>query len=360
MGLTIDGSRTRDARRRSGIVVALVIVALTTLVAAPRPAHAFEIAVQDDHTFLARTSYSREHALDQARAIGATTLRVNVIYADWVRLGTGPYDSLVDLARSKGFRLHFTLLGTPRYFDARAPRWIGHKYPSPIRFASWVSEVAAHFKGRVRRYSIWNEPDLVYYLEPQRKAPSMYANLFKAGYRTIKGIDPGAQVLWGELFSGNLRNPGGTAPMKFLWAATRNGARADGFAYHPFQYNLAPEQKSKRYVGISSISTIKANLRDLARRGRLRTPSGRPLPIYFTEFGYQILGSTPVRSEARRASWTVSAFRIAKRAGVRSMLLYHLVRTYTRRWDSGVITLGGTPLLTYRALLGARRALVGR
>jgi hypothetical protein len=42
------------------------------------------------------------------------------------------------------------------------------------------------------------------------------------------------------------------------------------------------------------------------------------------------------------------------------MLLYHLVRTYTRKWDSGVITLGGTPLLTYRALLGARRALVGR
>jgi hypothetical protein len=360
MGLTIAGSRGRGARRRSGIVIALVALALTTLAAAARPAHAFEIAVQDDRTLLAGTSYSRTRALDQARAIGATALRVNVIYADWVRLGTGPYDSLVDLARSKGFRLQFTLMGTPRYFDARAPRWIGHRYPSPIRFASWVSEVAKHFTGRVRRYSIWNEPNLVYYLEPQRKAPSMYANLFKAGYQTIKRIDPGAQVLWGELFSGNLHNPGGTAPMNFLWAATRNGARADGLAYHPFQYNLAPDRKSKRYVGISSISGIRANLRDLSRRHRLRTPSGRPLPIYFTEFGYQILGSYPVRSEARRASWTVSAFRIAKRAGVRSMLLYHLVRTYARRWDSGVITIGGTPLLTYRALLGARRALVGR
>jgi hypothetical protein len=344
-------------KTRAGIVVA---VALAALAGAVKPAHAFEIAVQDDRTLLAGTSYSRGHALDQIRAIGATVVRVNVIYADWVRLGPGAYDSLVDLVRSKGLRVHFTLLGTPRYFDARAPRWIGHRYPSPIRFASWVSEIATHFKGRVRRYSIWNEPDLRYYLEPQSLAPSMYANLFKAGYRTIKGIDPRAQVLFGELFSGNLPNPGGTAPMKFLWAATRSGARADGLAYHPFQYNLAPDRKSKRYVGISSISTIKANLRDLARSHRLRTPAGGPLPIYFTEFGYQVLGSYAVRSEARRASWTVSAFRIAKREGVRSMLLYHLVRTYARRWDSGVIAIGGTPLLTYRALLGARRALVGR
>ena len=356
MGLTVH-RRGRAAWRRRGLVVA---VALAALAATAGPARAFEIGVQDDRTLLAGTSYSRAHALDQARAIGATALRVNVIYADWVRMGTGPYDSLVDLARSKGLRVQFTLMGTPRYFDRRAPRWIPSRYPSPVRFATWVSEVASHFKGRVRRYSIWNEPNLVYYLEPQSKAPSMYANLYKAGYSAIKRVDRGAQVLFGELFSGNLHKPGGTPPMSFLWAATRHGARADGLAYHPFQYNLAPTRRSKRIVGIASISTIKSNLRDLAHSHRLRTPSGRALPIYFTEFGYQVLGSYPVRSEARRASWTVAAFRIAKRAGVRSMVLYHLVRTYARRWDSGVITIGGTPLLTYRALVGARRALVGR
>jgi hypothetical protein len=343
--------------RRSGI---LAVLTLAVLAAAAKPAGAFEIAVQDDRTLLAGTSYSRGHALDQARAIGATTLRVNVIYADWVRKGTAPYDSLVDLARSKGFRLQFTLMGTPRYFDARAPRWIGHKYPSPIRFASWVGQVARHFKGRVRRYSIWNEPNLIYYIEPQRKAPSIYANLFKAGYATIKRVDRGAQVLFGELFSGNVALPGGTGPMGFLWAATRSGARADGLAYHPFQYNLAPDRHSKRYVGIADTATIKANLRDLARRHRLRTPSGGPLPVYFTEFGYQLLGSYAVRPEGRRASWTVAAFRMAKRSGARSMLYYHLVRTNVHKWDSGIITTGGTPLLTYRALLGARRALVGR
>jgi hypothetical protein len=357
MGLRIERMRAGAAWRRSAIVAAVVLAALAV---AAKPARAFEIAIQDDRTFLAGTSYSKDKAYAQARAIGATVLRVNVIYAEWVRLGAARYDALVDQARAHGFTVQFTLMGTPRYLDRRAPRWLGHRYPSPIRFASWTSQVATHFKGRVRRYGIWNEPNLSYYLEPQSKAPSIYANLYKAGYKTIKRIDPGAQVLFGELFSGNLRRPGGTAPMSFLWGATRSGARADGLAYHPFQYNLAPDRVSKRYVGISGISTIKANLRDLARRHRLRTSSGRPLPIYFTEFGYQILGSNPVRSEARRASWTLSAFRIAKRAGIRSMLLYHLVRTYARRWDSGVITTRGTPLLTYRVLLSARRALTGR
>ena len=357
MGHTV----TRRRGGRPGRFAALAaLLACLALGLAAQQARAFEIAVQDDHTLLAGSGYSKDRALDQARALGATVLRVNVIYADWVRLGPSAFDAVVDLARAHGFRVQLTLMGTPRYYDARAPRWLPDKYPSPIRFASWVSEIATRFKGRVRRYSIWNEPNLSYYLEPQRRAPSIYANLFKAGYTTIKRIDPRAQVLFGELFSGNLRNPGGTAPMSFLWGATRSGARADGLAYHPFQYNLAPDRRSKRYVGISGISTIKANLRELARRHRLRTPAGGALPIYFTEFGYQILGSYPVRSEARRASWTVAAFRIAKRAGVRSMLYYHLVRSYVRRWDSGLITRGGTPLLTYRVLASARRALVGR
>src|SRR5256885_3029270 len=126
MGLTIDGIRAGSRRLRIAIVLAL---ALAAMAAAAGPARAFEIAVQDDRTLLAGTSYSRDRALDQARAIGATVVRVNVIYADWVRLGPGAYDSLVDLVRSKGMRVHFTLMGTPRYFDAHAPRWIGHKYP---------------------------------------------------------------------------------------------------------------------------------------------------------------------------------------------------------------------------------------
>src|SRR5437764_905440 len=356
MGLTIQRLRGRGA---GGRIAILAVLALAAFAFVAKPARAFEIAVQDDRTFLAGTSYSKERAYNQARAIGATLLRVNVVYADWVRFGPGPYDSLVDRARAHGLRLQMTLLGTPRYYERSAPRAVNYRYPSPVRFASFAHDVASHFRGRVGRYSIWNEPNVGYFLGPQNRAPSMYANLFKAGYRSIKAIDRRAQVLFGELYSGNLRGIGGTAPMRFLQRAAR-GAHADGLAYHPFQYNFAPDQRNRRFVALASISTIKANLRDLARRGRLRTSSGRPLPIYFTEFGYQVLGSWAVRPESKRARWIAAAFRLAKRSGVHSMLYYHLIRTNARSWDSGLITLGGTPLPAYRALLSARRSLVGR
>ena len=100
-------------------------------------------------------------------------------------------------------------------------------------------------------------------------------------------------------------------------------------------------------------------MRSAARRRAVRTGSGRPLPIYFTEFGYQIKGSYRVRSESRRASWTVEAFRMAKSGGARSMLYYHLVRNYGGHWDAGIIDAGGTATPVFNALVGARRALIG-
>jgi hypothetical protein len=210
----------------------------------------------------------------------------------------------------------------------------------------------------VIRYSVWNEPNIVYYLEPQRKAPTLYRNLYRAAYNAIKSADPGAQVLYGELYSGNLRGGGGTAPLTFLARAT-GGLRADGLAYHPFQFNFGPYQRSRRFVAVASVSRLRASLRSLARRGRLRTRGGGTLPIYFTEFGYQIKGSWVLRPERRRASWTVAAFQLAKRSGVRSMLYYHLVRSYSRRWDTGIVTSGGSLMAPFQALVRARRGLVG-
>src|SRR2546430_16952032 len=97
-------------KTRAGIVVA---VALAALAGAVKPAHAFEIAVQDDRTLLAGTSYSRGHALDQIRAIGATVVRVNVIYADWVRLRPRAYHSPLDPRPSNGLRGPSPLPGHP-------------------------------------------------------------------------------------------------------------------------------------------------------------------------------------------------------------------------------------------------------
>jgi hypothetical protein len=323
-----------------------------------REARAFEIAVQDDPTFLFNSGrISREAGLQRAQQLGASVVRINVIWADWVRNGPALYDAAIAAAARHGIAVHLTLLGTPG--DARGDRRLSNKRPSPKLFASFVTAVASKFRGRVARYSLWNEPNLDLFLSPQSSAPKMYRDLYRAGYAALKRTDPAAKVMFGELFSGNVRFPSGRGPLDFLSRMSGN-LRADGLAYHPFQYTDGPRQRSRRYVGLASISSIKSAVRAAARRRAVRTPRGASLPIYFTEFGYQVKGSYRIRSESRRASWTVEAFRMAKKGGARSMLYYHLVRNYGNHWDAGIVNSGNSVTPVFKALLGARRSLIGR
>jgi hypothetical protein len=356
--INVPALHARSPRQLARAALVLMTTLALWLGWSTRDARAFEIAVQDDPTFLLNTGkISRQAGFQRAQQLGATVLRINVIWADWVRNGPAIYDAAISEAARHGMAVHLTLTGTPS--GTRGARQLGNNRPSPKLFAAFVTAVSSQFRGRVARYSLWNEPNLRTYLSPQSSAPTIYRNLYRAGYAALKRTDPGAKVLLGELFSGNVRGARGRPPLEFLNRMSGN-LRADGLAYHPFQYADGPRQRSSRYVALASMSSIRSTMRALARRRALRTPSGGPLPIYFTEFGYQITGSYGVRPESRRASWTVEAFRMAKRGGARSMLYYHLVRNYGRGWDTGIVNRGGSTTQVFNTLVGARRSLIGR
>ena len=238
------------------------------------------------------------------------------------------------------------------FSDARAfgSRWIR---PQPSRFAAFVTTVAKHFKGRVFRYSLWNEPNLGRWLSPTRQAPLLYRKLVLAGYPALKRVDGRNQVLIGELTSSH-------DPLGFLRKAA-SGLKADGFAYHPFEFYRRPGSggSSRGFTGINSTPTIKGTLRTLARQHRLTTLRGGTLPLYYTEFGYLTKGFYRM-SESRRRDWTVRAFRYARAHGVKEMVYYQLVQSPSGTlagdvWDSGLIRLNGTALPTYTALVKASR-----
>ena len=77
---------------------------------------------------------------------------------------------------------------------------------------------AEHFKGRVDRYSIWNEPNYPAWISPQRQSPQIYRKLYEAGYKAIKEADPAAQVLIGETvpYGGSRQARLATPPLKWL------------------------------------------------------------------------------------------------------------------------------------------------
>ena len=189
----------------------LLIAAFAAALGAGPARAAMEVGIQDDPVFVNQSFFNtapndREKAFTLARGMGARTIRLNIIWSVFVDRGRSydSWDSTVDAALSHGIRPQFTILGTPSYVH-KGSKTISYLNPSATKFGAWAKQIAEHFKGRVHRYAIWNEPNLKRYLSPQSKAPKLYHDLYSAGYAAIKSVDVSNQVLFGELTS--LRTP---------------------------------------------------------------------------------------------------------------------------------------------------------
>src|SRR5437899_6543045 len=142
---------------------------------APAPVeHGLEIGLQDNALFLERSYYDRATAFGQARQLGVTWMRTNVVWAgvepqpgrfDWSQ-----YDSLVEAATGAGISLEMSLTGpAPAWATGNGVRGVFR--PDAPKFGRFARAAAEHFRGRVRRYSIWNEPNFVAWLRPPAEQP---------------------------------------------------------------------------------------------------------------------------------------------------------------------------------------------
>src|SRR3954468_11826656 len=265
---------------------------LTLAFALPAGAHAaagMEFALQDDAVFVDQRWMERDVALDHAVELGVTRIRVNVL---WSRLliadadtRTTPrtvtydfsrIDALQAAAAARGIKLQLTVTGPAPPWATGDPRTGNHR-PDAAKYGAFVKTVVTHFKGRVDRYAIWNEPNWSTLLAPDTTAASQYRALYGAGYQAVKTADPKAKVLIGELAPAAGRRA--IAPLKFLraltcskgdYTAARRCAplKADGFALHPYQFTSAPQVAAGKPddVPIGGLSRLMGALDKLARR----------------------------------------------------------------------------------------------
>jgi len=63
--------------------------------------------------------------------------------------------------------------------------------PIPADYAAYAAATVRHFKGRVKYWGIWNEPDSKTYWQPQDDMAA-YSELLKMVYPVIKREDPAA------------------------------------------------------------------------------------------------------------------------------------------------------------------------
>ena len=272
------------------------------------PSARSQLSVFEDHDSLVREGKAkRARTLDDLRKLGVDTLRVGIKWNEVAPrrasyTGWSDYDDLFRRADDMGFRVI-------AYLAPEAPRWATaarervttenvNTRPDPQAFGDFAEAAARRYGKQVEWFSIWNEPNHVLFLKPQREAPRIYRELVAAAVPRIREQAPDAEILVGE--TAPVGKPGTTiGPAEFMrrWLCLdENFERAlvdrtcasftrldvDGFAHHPY----GPTQRVPAKKDIVSLLVIRRLGRYLDRAARAgRMPLS--LPIYNTEFGLQ-------------------------------------------------------------------------
>jgi hypothetical protein len=354
-----DLTHTNDTTRRLALA-AVLIAAVTAVLAATAPsasASKSQWSLFEDHVYLVRSSTQvREDTLNEIRSLGADSLRIEVKWSEVAPNpgakskptfdatdpsaypGFAPYDDLVQRATAKGFRILITLAPDAPNWATASGRGGNYKVDSSD-FADFARAVGRRYSGTfgglpaVKYFSIWNEPNHIFFLKPRSQSPRIYRRLVERGVPALRATAaPGSQVFVGVLA------PVGTAtkvigPKRFIqgWlcldkkfkklrgsAARKAGCKgfkkvkANGFAHHPYGPTGAVPAR-RDIINITVIKRLATVLDKAARAGRITSR----LPIYNTEFGFQtnppdpFISTSPSRqaellNEKEEYSWRYS------------------------------------------------------
>jgi hypothetical protein len=380
-------------RRPSLLILAVLLVfavAAPSAGAAQRAQNSpLEIGLQDDQVFVAQNLLTPQMGYDLAKQLGVSRLRINLGWAGVVGDSANdrtvprpvPYDwtnvdRAIDQAAANGQRVQLTLLGpVPAWASARHGKPSNFK-PNPRLFAQFARAAAQHFKGRVDRYSIWNEPNYSSWLNPHVTAPQQYRKLYIGAYKGIKSVDPNASVLLGET-SPIGRSGVASSPLTFLrqitcskpdYTAAKNcePLRLDGYAHHPYTL-LSGTAYGPYFPGLTSddvttgsLVRLDQALDKLQQRGALINTGGGTNPVsskinlYLTEYGFYARGKTQTTTlpENQRAAYLRKGFQLAiKDPRVKLVVQYLLApQSPLYSFDTSLVDKQGQPDQAFETL----------
>jgi hypothetical protein len=304
----------------------IAVAALAAMLPGSASASRTQWSMVEDHGYLVRSGPDvREATLNEIVALGGDSLRIEVKWSEvapdptansqpsfdatdpGAYPGFEPYDDLVRRAAARNLKILITLAPDAPDWATAGGRGGNYKVDSR-KFADFARAVGKRYSGtfsdlpKITLWSIWNEPNHIFFIKPRSQAPRVYRRMVQRGLPALKAAVPGARVLVGELA------PVGTAtkvigPLRFLqqWLCVDknykrlrgriarqqgcNGFKrvsANGFAHHPY----GPSNtvfKGRDIVNMVGIRRLASALDKSARAGRI----SRGLGIYNTEFGYQ-------------------------------------------------------------------------
>jgi len=210
------------------------------------------------------------------------------------------YDKYADTAKAAGKKIIGVLAYDVPWIHKDGKT---HKYipPDKIHFyLNYVQKTAAHFKGRVDAWCIWNEPNFGFW----NGSRDEYLSLARQAADALRETDSEVILLGGAFNRGISGMP--TAYIKGIF---ESGAmdKADAVAFHPYELN--PNRTAKLFL------EFRAHAAKYGFEDR----------IWITEVGYPTGGMYPTAvSEKKFPAYIVKTFTALAANGAKKILWYQL------------------------------------
>lgn len=371
--------------RKLGLALFVVLALLAVPAATVRAAVRMPVGFFDDPSF----RWSPDAAKNLAAASAANTSIIHVL-ANWSTIaptrpasplnGNDPAYHLSDLdtairsAESYGLQVLLTIAETPSW--ANGGQTPNHPPTHLTDLTQFAQMLATRYDGRhpgfgvVNRFSVWNEPNLAYFLTPQYSgskivSPAIYVRLYLAAYEGIKAGNPHALVAAGETSNRGHNHPTGgvsdsVAPATFAHLVSVADPKLpfDAWATHPYPsvYRLGPTQKvAYPNVALSNMARFGASLKQWFHRA---------VPIWVTEYAEQTAPAAAVYgpiSYAQQAADAKKALQLAAADPYVQMFVWFIFRDSTAQtWFSGVETASGKKKPSYAAFAKTAKGIDGQ
>ncbi|WP_043583307.1 GH39 family glycosyl hydrolase [Geminisphaera colitermitum] len=271
---------------------------------------------------LDRHMFDPERVYPHLEKLGAKWARVQT---GWSRCETTPgvydfawLDTIVDRLRTIGVQPFFSVsfgnkLYMPDVPHESAVGYVPLYYGDAVRDAwtSYTRALAAHFRGRVAHWEIWNEPNIPQFWHPSKPDARAYAELVRITAAAIREQIPDATIIGGAMSK---------LEPAYLETALHAGMadHIDVFSFHPYQ--TVPEQNLQ-------------NMHDLIRRLLDRHSPARRIAIWQGENGCpsQTAGHNDDwlglydMDQIVQAKWIARRLLIDLRIGFDLLLYFHAV-----------------------------------
>jgi hypothetical protein len=317
-----------------------------------------------------KTNVTIIHALADWSQI-APTKPANPLNGDDPAYQLSDLDALVRTAPRYNLSLLVTISGTPKW--ANGGQTPNHPPKNLNDLTQFAHMLAARYNGRrpgfgaVRRWSIWNEPNLELFLTPQYQGNKVvsaaeYAKLYMAAYEGIKAGNRSAIVAAGETSNRghNKPTPGSdnVAPAMFARLVSLANPKLPiaAWAEHPYptDYRLGPNQKvAYPNLSLGNIDRFGADLQKWFHKR---------VPVWITEWGEQTKPEFPLVgvTYAQQAKDVREALQLAAKSAYVEMFIWFIFRDSTdKTWFSGLEARTGQKKPSYSAFANAALPLYG-